>query len=41
MDIQVLRPTSQKELYVHLLQQITGGKMKTDMIQRVIDSFAE
>lgn len=41
VNVQSLRATSQKELYVHLLKEISGGKMKNDMIQHVIDSFAE
>jgi hypothetical protein len=41
IDVQTIRPTSQKELYVHLLKQQSKGKMTPDMIHNVIDAFED
>lgn len=39
--VEVLRASSQKELYVHLLKQLTDKKMGVDMIQNVLDAFED
>lgn len=39
IKVEALRATSQRELYVHLLKEITQGKIKLDMIQHVLDAF--
>jgi hypothetical protein len=39
--VETLRATSQKELYVFTLKQMSKGKMTVDMIQNVLDAFEE
>lgn len=40
-EMELIRTTSQKELYVHLLKQLSTGKMSVDMIQNVLDVFED
>lgn len=40
-EMELIRTTSQKELYVHLLKNASKEKMTVDMIQHVLDAFDE
>lgn len=41
MEMELLRMTSQKELYIHLLKNTAKHKMTIDMIQNVLDAFED
>lgn len=41
LKLMTLRATSQKELYVHLLKEISAGKMDNDMIHHILQAFVD
>lgn len=41
VNVQSMRATSQRELYTHLLKEITGNKIRPDMVRHILDAFAE
>ncbi len=39
IKVESLRATSQRELYVHMLKEVSKGQMNLEMIQSVLDSL--
>ena len=39
IDIQYIRATSQRELYVHIMKELTSQKMTTEMLQSILDQY--
>jgi hypothetical protein len=41
LNLQTVRATSQKELYVHILKEITKSGISHDMVERILESFSD